>query len=487
MGQARRIDLPPGCPFKRGKPVQIQFEGRSLEAYDHEPLAMALLAGGVRVFGRSIKYHRPRGPTCLAAHCSGCMMRVDGQPNVRTCETRCRSGMVVERQLGWPGSGRDIFRMMDWIYGRRMDHHGMFTASGVIGRLAQRVVRRFAGFGDPPTADQPEPRPTERLKASVVVIGAGVAGLQASMALAAAGHPVIQLEQSDKIGGHLLDRSCRLAGGQEPARPGWTVREELRARFEQQGEIELHQHTRVVAVYPGESGPLVIATNPSETLAIEAERLVVATGAWGQLPLFENNDLPGVFGLRALDRLVFGWGVVPAEPVLVAGNSDATLRLALELSEAQVALAGLVTDRRDAPEIETLAKRGVELFHDHRILAARGGRWLDRIELSEQRSQEADRVVDCGALAAEAPAAPAYELAHHAGCRVEFSSASGYQVVTDRRGQTSDAHVFAAGHCASARDPDQAWRQGQIAGVACALSIEERPELADRLAELTGD
>ena len=81
MGHARRIDLSAGCPFTRGNPVQFQFEGRSLDGFDSEPLAMALLAAGVRVFGRSIKYHRPRGPTCLAAHCSGCMMRVDGVPS----------------------------------------------------------------------------------------------------------------------------------------------------------------------------------------------------------------------------------------------------------------------------------------------------------------------------------------------------------------------------------------------------------------------
>jgi len=378
-----------------------------------------------------------------------------------------------------------VFRVMDWIYGRRMDHHAMFTASGFVGRLAQRVVRRFAGFGSPPTADSPAPRPTERLKAEVVVIGAGVAGLQAAMALAEADHPVLLLEQTDKIGGHLLDRSCRLAAGGDEARSGWELREEIKARFEQLRDIELHQLTCAVAVYPGKDGLEVIASSPGATLAIEAARLVVTNGAWSQTPLFENNDLPGIFGLRALDRLVFGWGVIPAEPVMVAGDSDAALRLALELSEAGVGLAGVLTARREGASVEALAERGVDLFHDRTLLRARGGRWLDRLELAGPGDGEADLVVDCGLLAAEAPFAPAYELAHHAGCRVEFSSASGHKVVTDERGQTSDARVFAAGHCAGAPDPDAAWLQGETAGLACAQSLSERPELARRLEELT--
>ncbi len=485
MTQARRIERAQDCPFTRGEQIAIQFEGRSITAYEREPLAMALLAAGVRVFGRSIKYHRPRGPTCLQGHCSGCLMRVDGQPNVRSCDTPSHSGLVVERQLGWPGSGRDLFRVMDWVYGERLDHHAMFTASGAVNRMAMGFVRKMAGFGHPPTADVPPVKPLCRMEAETVVIGAGSAGLQASMALAEAGHPVVLFEHSGKIGGRLLDRSCRVAPqGQEP-QSGWAARAALRERFEQLCDIELHQHTPVVAVYPGRDRLQVVARGRSETLAVDAQRLVISCGDWGQVPLFEDNDLPGIFALRALDRLVFGWGVVPAEPVLVGGDSDQALALAEQLKTSGVAVAGLVTERPADEALARLEERDIEI-HRGRIVRARGGRWLDRVELAPGGgdSRQADRVLDCGLLAIDAPGAPAYELAHHAGCRVAFHSDNGYAVTTDARGRTSDRRVFAAGHCCGAAGVGQAWRQGLRAGLACALSLDEDKEVAARLEAL---
>jgi sarcosine oxidase subunit alpha len=402
MPKARRIDRPDGCPFPRGDKIQIQFEGRSLEARQGEPLAISLLAGGVQIFGRSIKYHRPRGPICLHAHCSGCLMRVDGMPNVRTCDTPARSGLVVERQSGWPGSGHDLLRAMDWIYGQRLDHHGMFTASGTINRMAMRVVRRMSGFGQLPSADAPKLPSMVRMSVPVVVIGAGLAGLQASLTLAEAGHAVLLFEHSDKIGGRLLDRACQVPiAGQAPS-TGWQMRAELKARFESQREIEFHQLTPVVATFASSSGIEVVASNPAESFDVTAQRVVFACGGWDQIPAFENNDLPGIFSLRALDRLVFGWSVVPAEPILLAGHSPRTLRLALELQAAGVALAGLAGPFPECPELDLVRQRGLAVHPQHVLHRARGGRWLDRVELARDPAVGADLVLDCATLAIEA-------------------------------------------------------------------------------------
>ncbi len=49
-----------GC-IDRSKPVRFCFNGRELTGYQGDTLASALLANGIRVVGRSFKYHRPRG------------------------------------------------------------------------------------------------------------------------------------------------------------------------------------------------------------------------------------------------------------------------------------------------------------------------------------------------------------------------------------------------------------------------------------------
>ena len=53
---ARRIS-----PHGAGRPVAFTFDGQALSGGEGDTIASALLANGVRVVGRSFKYHRPRG------------------------------------------------------------------------------------------------------------------------------------------------------------------------------------------------------------------------------------------------------------------------------------------------------------------------------------------------------------------------------------------------------------------------------------------
>src|SRR5262245_33454290 len=84
----RSIHLP------RGEPVTLSFDGRQHRAYAGEPLAVGLYAAGVKVLSRSLKYHRPRAFFCLAGHCGACLMRVNGLPNIKSCQVACHEGMA---------------------------------------------------------------------------------------------------------------------------------------------------------------------------------------------------------------------------------------------------------------------------------------------------------------------------------------------------------------------------------------------------------
>jgi len=95
-----RIKEHPILEFNRGEKVKFFFNGEELEGYKGETIAAALHAAGVKVLGKSIFKHRPRGFYCAIGNCSSCNMVVDGEPNVRTCITELREGMVVETQLG---------------------------------------------------------------------------------------------------------------------------------------------------------------------------------------------------------------------------------------------------------------------------------------------------------------------------------------------------------------------------------------------------
>ena len=95
-----RINQHPILTFDRGAPISFTFDGQPMTGYSGETIAAALHANGVKVLAHSIEKHRPRGFYCAIGNCSSCMMVVDGVPNVKTCITELKDGMVVETQKG---------------------------------------------------------------------------------------------------------------------------------------------------------------------------------------------------------------------------------------------------------------------------------------------------------------------------------------------------------------------------------------------------
>lgn len=90
----------PILTYTHGKLVEFTFDGKTLEGYEGEPIAMALHANGVYIYRVTPEMKRPRGFFCAIGKCSSCFMVVDGVPNVRTCVTPLKAGMKVETQQG---------------------------------------------------------------------------------------------------------------------------------------------------------------------------------------------------------------------------------------------------------------------------------------------------------------------------------------------------------------------------------------------------
>jgi predicted molibdopterin-dependent oxidoreductase YjgC len=95
-----RIKKHPILEFSQKEKIKFTLDGKELEGYEGEPIASALVAAGIKVLSRSIKYKRPRGFFCAIGKCSSCLMKVDGVPNIRTCVTKLEGGMRVETQKG---------------------------------------------------------------------------------------------------------------------------------------------------------------------------------------------------------------------------------------------------------------------------------------------------------------------------------------------------------------------------------------------------
>lgn len=95
-----RIEKHPILQFNKEKKITFTFNGENVVGYEGETIAAALHAAGVKVLGKSLFLHRPRGFYCAIGNCSSCMMTVNGVANVKTCVTDLEEGMVVEIQEG---------------------------------------------------------------------------------------------------------------------------------------------------------------------------------------------------------------------------------------------------------------------------------------------------------------------------------------------------------------------------------------------------
>ena len=80
--------------------VTLSVDGREIEAFEGEPVAVAMLAAGMRTSRTMPDTGSTRGYFCGVGRCSDCLMTVDGALNVRTCVTPVVEGMIVTTQQG---------------------------------------------------------------------------------------------------------------------------------------------------------------------------------------------------------------------------------------------------------------------------------------------------------------------------------------------------------------------------------------------------
>ena len=411
-------------PPETGPELTIEYEGKPLSARQGEPAACALLAAGETVFSRSIKYHRPRGPFCMAGSCSNCLMRIDGVPNRFSCRTPVQPGMRLERQNAYPSVKVDVFSSIDWLFPKGMDHHSMFAGVPVAEKVMATVARHLAGLGLLPDAPAPAPRPPERLSTEVVVVGAGAAGLAAAEVLAGGGVSPLVLEQEDRVGGrHALDAPEAGEVSAPPVPRG----------------VQLRLGASVLGYYDDELGRLLLSVQHdpegARVLLVQAREILFTVGGHASTLPFENNDIPGLFSGRAAADLLRRRRMLVGDAPAVLGHGPQLLPLA-RMFRAEGAEPSLVlhTAIGDTPPG---AVRGIPT-------RAHGRTWVHGLSYREASGRE--RRVSCDAVVIALPPSPAFELLRQAGVKISWRPELGtFAPEADTDGRTSAAGIWAAG------------------------------------------
>jgi sarcosine oxidase subunit alpha len=479
-----RISDHPHLKIDRGEAITFQFNGRPITGYPGETIAAALYAEGLRIFSRSFKYHRPRSLFCLTGHCSHCLMRVDGIPNVRICRVLVQPGMKVESQNAWPSLKFDIAAVsgyLDFLI-RPGFQYRRFIRPRWLYHIWERFLRRMAGIGTLSDIENYTPPRRRTASPEVVVVGGGIAGLSAALHAAQAGAEVWLIEKEDTPGGRIqYDTSKFQLPDSDTRQYGFDIAKKLTQEVMQLTNCRVITAATAFAWYDED---ILAVVRDGELWEMKPKRVVVATGSYENPMVFENNDLPGIFLAGGLQRLMHRDLIRPGSTAVVVTNNDRGYGLSHQLVDAGVAVAAIIDNRPDAQAPASGAARKtkdatIPVYPQHEIKTALGRRCIKGVRIKPLNSKTGDHSKEeikivCDVLCIAGSRIPANELIFQRTSQGQYLLESPHQFT--RRPVTSshmsvDTDMYVAGGAGGSQSLIQSWIEGKVAGLSAALNL----------------
>lgn len=388
----------------RSRSVPFSFDGVRYAGLEGDTLASALLANGVKLLGRSFKYHRRRGVLTADSAEPNALVTVGRgaarSPNTRATVQEIHAGLEARSQNRWPTLGLDLLGLNDLaapFLGAGFYYKTFMWPKAFWERIYEPAIRRAAGLGA--LSGQPDGDGYERAYAfcDLLVIGAGPAGLMAALVAGRAGADVILADEDSRMGGRLLAETHDIDG-----RPGHLWAAEALAELAAMPNVRLMPRTTVAGAY--DQGTYAALERVAHHLPrrgdlplecfwrIVAKRAVLAAGALERAIAFRDNDRPGIMLAGAVRAYLNRWGVSPGRAVTVFCNNDDAHRTARDLVAAGVHVAGVIDSRPDAPGSDAFA-----VYRGAQVCGSAGRKGLESITI-RSASGEARLQTDCLAV-----------------------------------------------------------------------------------------
>ncbi len=401
MTNEHRLD---GGLIDKSTEFSFRFDGKSFKGHDGDTLASALLANGVRLVGRSFKYHRPRGvlsagveePNAIVA------LREDAftEPNTRATTAELFDGLVARSQNRWPSLSFDVMVVNDIIsdflpagfYYKTFMWPAKFWE-----KIYEPIIRHAAGLGALSGLSDPDCYDKGFLHCDLLIIGAGPTGLAAAMTAGRSGARVIIADEDFLPGGRLNAETIAVG---DAAGAAWAA--QMADSLASMPNVRLMTRTTVLGAF--DHGIYSAVERVTDHMAaapegkarqvlwrIYSKRAILAAGSIERPIAFANNDRPGIMQACAIRAYANRWAVAAASNVAVFTNNDDGYRTASDLLAKGVKVAAIIDTRVDAPD-----HPDAEVFAGACVIDSRGRLGLSKVKV--RCADGSQRWIKCGAL-----------------------------------------------------------------------------------------
>lgn len=318
----------------------------------------------------------------------------------------------------------------------------------------------------------------------VLIIGGGPAGLSAAISAARAGAQVTVLETNAKAGGQLVKQTHKFFGSKEHRAGvrGIDIVQQLIAECGELG-VELMLNATVTGIYKEKTVAVDVQKSLTEhqLIRIQAQRIIISTGASENAIRFPGWTKPGVMGAGAIQTMCNYHRVIPGKKLLMIGSGSVGLIVCYQLMQAGAEIVGIVEALPQingyAVHASKLAREGVPIYTGYTIKEALGddhvtGAVIAKVNPDWSTVPDSEITLDTDIIACGVGLKPLIGMAYMAGCELVFDKAlGGWAPCHSRYMESTVPGIYVAGDTTGLEEASTAIEEGTLCGIAAAESL----------------